>query len=309
MKHRSHHAFPGALKSLLLLLAVAAAGLQSAFALIAIPRDFPLEGTNGDQISSRDRLDELVSLYRNDVVLLANPEEAYAREIQDTTGNPLTREKLKSMATTGGSALTADSLAAATAAMVRQNPSNAAVIMASAMDLLEENSKKVSVEDRYLVGRAAVSGLPYALPKRTELTAFIIGIAGRDLKHVAVTDLVRRLRDYAIGDLPVGERDFKGAVAGYSPSNQDPSYSLALDQALVNAGILSPYSASPEFLVFANNFAGDQLADTFFSGDQGTINQGAVFAPGSAGSAGGSGSSGNQVNPTPTPNPPPPPAS
>lgn len=292
-----------------LLAAVIAASLQSASAIIAIPRDFPLESTNGDQLLGRDRLSELVSMYRNDVVLLANPEEAYARSIRETVGNPATREKLKNMATAGGSALTADSLAAATAALVRQSPAEAPVIMASAMDVLQESSKKVSTEDRYLVGRAAISGLPYELQNRPALIASIIGIAGRDMKHVAIADLVRRLRDFAIGDFPVGERDFKGGIAGNGPAGQSPTQALALDQALVDAGILSPYAANPEFLVLANNFAADQLEETFFSGDQGVINQGAIFNPGAAGSAGGSGNSGNQINPTPTPPPPPPPAS
>ncbi len=307
MKNRLSFTRQAVTKSLLA--AVIAATLQSASAIIAIPRDFPLESTNGDQLLGRDRLSELVSMYRNDVVLLANPEEAYASSIRETVGNPTTREKLKSMATSGGSELTADSLAAATAALVRQNPSDAPVIMASAMDLLEESSKKVSAEDRYLVGRAAISGLPYELRDRSALIASIIGIAGRDMKHVAIASLVRRLRDFAIGDFPVGERDFKGSVAGGAPSNQSPTQALALDQALVEAGILSPFAANPEFLVLANNFASDQLEETFFSGDQGVINQGAAFAPGSAGSAGGTGSTGNQSGPTPTPNPPPPPAS
>jgi hypothetical protein len=78
---------------------------------------------------------------------------------------------------------------------------------------------------------------------------------------------------------------------------------LALDQALVTAGILSPYTANPEFLVLANNFVANQLDETFFSGDQGVINQGWLI-PGAPGSAGGAGSTGNQI-----PNQDPPPAS
>ncbi len=308
MKNRSHLTRCGAAKSLLLLATVVVSGLHSAFALIAVPRDFPLELTNGDQATDRDRLATLVSFYRNDVVLLANPEEAFAKEIREAAGTPSTREKLKTLATAGGSELTADSLAAATAALVRRSPADAMAITASAMELLQENSRKVSVEDRYLVARGAISGLPYELRERPSLIANIIGVSVRGLKQLASTDLVRRLRDFAINDSPIGERDFKGAVTavGAGPlNNQQSAYALALDQALVNAGILSPYAASPEFLAMANNFASDQLEETFFSGDQGAINQGAVFSPGAAGSAGGSGNSGNQIGPTPPPPPPP----
>ncbi len=279
---------------------MAAVCLQGSFAIIAIPRDYPLETTGDGPMSDRDRLSQLVSLYRNDVVLLANPEESYVREIREMDGTSPIREKLKALATGGGAGLSADSIAASTAAMVRQDPTNTAVIMASAMDLLEEMPGKASVEDRYLVGRAAIGGLPHDFRQRTELTAFIIGIAARDLKMAAITDLVRRLREYAIGDIPAGERDFKDTVAGGVPSSRDSAYSLALDQALVEAGILSPYAASPEFLVLANNFASEQLAETFFSGDQGTINQGGVMSGGSAGGASGSGS-GGQITPPPPP--------
>lgn len=251
-------------------------------------------------MSDRDRLSQLVSLYRNDVVLLANPEESYAREIREMAGTSPIREKLKALATGGAAGLSADSIAAATAAMVRQDPSNAAAIMASAMDLLEEMPGKASVEDRYRVGSSAIGGLPQDFRRRTELTAFIIGISVRDLKMTSITDLVRRLREYAIGDLPAGERDFKDAVAGSIPSNRDSGYSLALDQALVDAGILSPFAASPDFLVLANNFSSEQLAETFFSGDQGTINQGGLMPGSSAGGASGSGS-GGQIPPPPPP--------
>lgn len=281
-------------------MALTAVFLQGSFAIIAIPRDYPLETTGEGPMSDRDRLSQLVSLYRNDVVLLANPEESYAREIREMDGTFPIREKLKALATAGGAGLSADSISAATAAMVRQDPSNAAAIMASAMDLLEEMPGKVSVEDRYLVGSAAIGGLPQDFRRRTELTAFIIGIAARDLKMAAITDLVRRLRDYAIGDIPAGERDFKDTVAGAGPSSRDSAYSLALDQALVEAGILSPFAASPEFLVLANNFASEQLAETFFSGDQGVINQGGVFPGGTSGGASGSGS-GSQIPPPPPP--------
>lgn len=305
MKNRSHLKCHGVKKSFLLLLAVAATAVPSAFALIAVPRDFPVESTNGDQATDRDRLDSLVAFYRNDVVLLANPEEAFSKEIREAAGAPSTREKLKTLATAGGVELTADSLAAATAALVRQNPADAMGIVASAMELLGENSRKISVEDRYLIARGAISGLPYELRERPALIANVIGVTVRGLKQIASTDLVRRLREFAINDSPLGERDFKGAVAsapamGDAPLNNSQSaFALALDEALVNAGILSPYAASPEFLAMASNFAADQLEETFFSGDQGVINQGAAFAPGAAGSAGGSGSSGNQPEPPP----------
>jgi hypothetical protein len=296
---RSHAA-----KTLLVAVTAMAACLHSGLALITIPRDFPLELTNGEQALGKTHLAKLVSVYRNDVVLLANPEEAFDKEIREATGTLALREKLQKLATAGGAELTAESLGAAAAALTRQNPSDAPLIMASAMELLSENPRKVSLEDRYTVARGVISGLPYELKDRSPLIASVIGIAARGLKEVATTDLVRRLRDFAIHDYPIGERDFKGAVASVNDpvlSGPQASQALALDEALVAAGILSPYTASPEFLVLANNFAADQLAETFFSGDQGVINQGAVFAPGSPGSPGGSGSSGNQINPEPPP--------
>lgn len=304
MKHLSFLSSHRAAKTLLLAVTAAAACLHSSLAVITVPRDFPLELTNGDQAVGNDHLAKLVSVYRNDVVLLANPEEAFAKEIREMAGTPAMREKLQKLATAGGSQLTADSLGAAAAALTRQNPADAPIIMASALELLSENPKKISLEDRYTVGRGVISGIPYVLKDRSALIASVVGVGARGLKQVASTDLVRRLRDFAINDYPAGERDFKGAVA----SSGDPSLTgpqaaqaLSLDEAFVAAGILSPYTASPEFLVMANNFAADQLADTFFSGDQGVINQGGIFAPGGAGSAGGSGSSGNQINPEPPP--------
>lgn len=295
-------------KTLCAAAAAAVVFLDTSSALITIPRDFPLEMTNGDQALNNDHLAKLVSVYRNDVVLLANPEESYAKEIRETTGTATIREKLQKLATAGGSQVTAESLGAAAAALTRQNPQDAPVIMASAMELLSDNPKRIALEDRYTVARGVISGIPYDLKDRTDLIASVIGVSARGMKPVASTDLVRRLRDFAIGDFPAGERDFKGGIAS-SPSpmsGQQAAQALALDESLVDAGILSPYSATPEFLALADNFAADQLADTFFSGDQGVINQGQIFSPGAAGSAGGSGTSGNQINPTPTPTPPPP---
>jgi hypothetical protein len=300
------HLLARSAKVLGVFLTLAISSSSPVFALIAVPRDFPLETTNGEQTSETDRLATLVSFYRNDVVLLANPEEAFAKEIREATGTPILREKLKTLATAGGAELTADSISAAAAALVRQSPSEAPVIMASAMELWSTSTRKVSVDDRYVIARGAISGIPYEMKERPALIASIIGISALSLKQIASTDLVRRLREFAITDAPFGWADYKGTPAPELPAGDAPltpvqsGFALALDEALVAAGILSPYAASPEFLAMANNFASDQLDETFFSGDQGVINQGAVFAPGSAGSAGGSGNSGNQ---------PPPPAS
>lgn len=296
-------------KALGIFLTLAVSGSNTLLALIAVPRDFPVESTNGAQANETDRLASLVSFYRNDVVLLANPEEAFAKEIREATGTPALREKLKSLATSGGAPLTADSLSAAAAALVRQSPLEAPVIMASAMELWTESTRRVSQEDRYLIARGAISGLPYDLKERPALIASIIGISALNLKQIASTDLVRRLREFAISDAPYGWADYKGSPAAPLPAGDAPltpvqsGFALALDEALVAAGILSPYAASPEFLAMANDFASNQLEETFFSGDQGVINQGAVFSPGSAGSAGGPGNPGNQ------PPPPAPPAS
>ncbi|GEM_PF-1309409 len=285
---------------------MATVALQSGFAVIKVPRDFPLELTNGDEAAGRDHLAKLVAVYRNDVVLLANPEEAFAKEIREMTGTPAFREKLLKLAAAGGGQLSAESLGTAAAALTRQNPDEAPRIMASALELLSEGSRPVSVEDRSVVGRGVISGIPYNLKNRPELIASVIGVGARGLKQTASTDVVRRLREFAIYDYPIGERDFKGddpasPSGSQSLTSTQAAQALALDQALVDAGILSPYVATPDFLVMADNFAADQLEETFFSGDQGVINQGAFFAPGSPGSAGGAGSSGNQINPQPPP--------
>src|SRR5690242_10477553 len=106
-----------------LLPVVAAATLPSSFAILTINRDFPVElASGGETIKGRDKLAKLVAVYQNDVVLLANPEENYSKEIRETVGTPAIKEKLKALATTGGAGMNVDSLAAATAALVRQNP-------------------------------------------------------------------------------------------------------------------------------------------------------------------------------------------
>lgn len=307
MRHFSPFPRRGATRAFLLAVA-AAACLQSSHAVITIPRDFPLELTNGDESVNTNHLARLVSVYRNDVVLLSNPEESFAKEIREAKGTPALREKLQSLATAGGSKLTADSLAAAAAALARQNPADVPLIMASALEVLSEDPRHVSLEDRYTVARGVIGGLPYDLKERPALVASAVGIAARGLKHVPTTDLVRRLRDFAIHDYPTGDSNTRETVAGTNGatgpalSSLQAGQALALDEAFVTAGILSPYTANPEFLVLANNFAADQLEETFFSGDQGVIDQGAVFAPGSPGSPGGAGSTGNQI-------PEPPPAS
>lgn len=301
-------------KKSLLVLAALALCVQSAPALITIPLDFPLGSSSTSPSAERSHLEKLVSVYRNDVVLVANPEESFAKEIREQVGTPATREKLTNLATAGGSELTPDSLAAAAAALTRQNPTEAPVVMASAMELLTEKLGKVSVDDRYLVGRGVISGIPYNQPQRHQLVSAVIGVGARGLKVAKSSDLLRRLREYAINDLPFKERDFKepdfksGNAPGSSPTMgpQQAAEALALDQALAEDSIIGSYMADPQFLTMANNFATEQMADTFFSGDQGTINQGQIFTPGAAGSAGGSGSSGSQLSPNPKPTPKPP---
>lgn len=279
----------GALRAVVVAAAAATVCLQSSFAVLTVPRDFPLDLTNGDQAVGNNHIAKLVSVYQNDVVLLANPEESFSRDIREAAGTPELREKLQQLAAAGGSPVTPESLGQAAAALTRQNPENAPTIMASALELLNANPSKISLEDRYAVARGVISGLPDDLRNHADLVASVVGISARGLKQVSTTELVRRLRDFAINDTPAGS-------AGNTLTGPLAAYAQGLDEAMVAAGILSPYTATPEFLVLAENFANDQLAETFFSGDQGVINQGAAFAPGAAGSAGGSGSTGNQVS-------------
>lgn len=278
-----------AMKKFFTILGVAALAVQGSYALISVPATFPLEKVNGSTATQKDQLALLVSRYQNDVVLLVNPPSAYAKAVQDVSAAPATMEKLQALGTSGNANLTVTSLASAVTAMVRQNPGDAPTIVASAIELLKKVPGGQSVENREAIARAAIKGLPEDVKDESKIIAFIIGVAAEGMNASSVASLVKSLRNFAIDT---------------APEAQQPNLALSVDEALVDAGVLSPYTASPEFLVMADNFSEGQLAESFFSGDQGTINQGAVFSPGAAGSAGGSGSSGNQV-PTPTPNPPP----
>ena len=272
------------MKKLLALFGVAALSIQGASGIITIPKDYPLDAANVGKATKKEQLAMLVSQYQNDVVLLANPFDSFSQEIQDTAPSADAVEKLRSLATAGGSTLTVDSLASAVTAMVRLNPNSGSVILASAMEVVKDLPGAFSYENRIALGRAAIRGLPEGEDKAKQ-TSMIIGTSVRGLKQMASTNIIRELRDFAIGE----------------------GSAYVLDQALVDAGILSAYVGSPEFLVMADNFAADQLDETFFSGDQGTINQGGVYAPGGQGSAGGSGGTGSQSGgSTPTPTPPPP---
>lgn len=277
-----------AMKKILTFLGVAALAVNGAYALISVPASFPVNGSSGGNATDKDQLALLVSRYQNDVVLLVNSPSDFSKDVQNVTATPAITDKLKNLATSGDSKLTAASLASAVTAMVRQNPADAPTIVASATALLKSVPGGQSPTNREEIARAAIKGLPDDLQNQPKLIAFIIGVAAEGLKSSEVASLVKSLRNFAIDS---------------KPENQQPALALSVDEALVDAGILSPYNASPEFLVMVDNFAQGELGEAFFSGDQGTINQGAVFSPGAAGSAGGSGSSGNQVNPTPTPAP------
>lgn len=277
-----------AMKKILTLLGVATLAVQGAYALISVPASFPTDGMNGNSATQKDQLSLLISRYQNDVVLLVNPPSEFSKDVLNIKPSPATSDKLKSLATTGNSKITVGSLASAVTAMVRQNPADAPTIVASATALLKTVPGGQSAENREEIARAAIKGLPEDLKNEPQLIAFIIGVAAEGMSTSGVASLVKSLRNFAIDS---------------KPENQQSALALSVDEALVDAGILSPYNASPEFLVMVDNFAQGELGESFFSGDQGTINQGAVFAPGAAGSAGGSGSSGNQVNPSPTPAP------
>src|SRR6188474_3163500 len=76
------------MKKFLTLLGVAAISIQGASALISVPKDFPSEKVNGNSATNKDQLSTLVSRYRNDVVLLANPPEAYSKAVKNTVAAP-----------------------------------------------------------------------------------------------------------------------------------------------------------------------------------------------------------------------------
>ncbi len=301
------------MKTLLTLLGATLLTAQFAQAIIVIPRDYPIGSVTNGTASGRDHAANLISHYRNDVVLLANPEKSLAPEIQNLAASPAAVEKLKALATSGGTALDADSLAAAVSAMVRLNPDQAGTITASAMNIMADLPGGLSEENRLIVGRAAIRGLPDNYANKPEMISQIVGVTVRGLKQRDSTKIVRSLREYAIGEVPVYVADYKGGAGndggvvdgGMTPDQASTAY--AIDQSLVENGILSPFSSTPEFLVLADNFAADQLGNTFFSGDQGVIDQGQFFSPGAVGSPGGVGSSEDQLpNPTPGPTPPPP---
>ena len=277
------------MKTYLTLLGLAILGIHGAFAVITVPTDFPMARVNGNTATDKDQVALLVSRYQNDVVLLVNPADAYSKEILNTAPSAATAEKLRALGSTAGN-ISVDSLSSAVTALVRQNPADAPTIVASAIDMLRGLPGGKSPENREKIARAAIQGLPDDVKDESRLIAFIIGVSVQGLGNTAVANLVKSLRNFAIGT---------------AMESQQTALALSVDEALVDEGILSPYAGSPEFLALADTFASDQLADTFFSGDQGVINQGALFSPGAAGSAGGSGGAGNQViQPTPTPAPP-----
>lgn len=277
------------MKKIFTFLGIATLAFHGASALISVPKSFPTEGVNGNTATQKDQLSLLISRYQNDVVLLVNPEEAYSKTIQNTVAAPATVEKLKALATSSGP-LTLDSLAAAVTALTRQNPADAPVIVASALALLNDVPGSLSPENRTAIGAAAITGLPDNANNQPRLVALIIGVTLKGTQQSLAPEVLKSLRDTAI--------------AKVSGSEPQAALALTVDEALVAEGIVSAYTASTEFLALADNFANDQLAETTFSGDQGVINQGAVFSPGSAGSAGGQGNTGNQIQPTPTPAPP-----
>jgi hypothetical protein len=272
------------MKKIFTFLGIAVLAMQGAFALITVPASFPSNKVNGQTATQKDQLALLVARYQNDVVLLVNSASDFSSQVQNIKANPATMEKLKALATTGGNGLTADSLAAAVTALTRQNPADAAVIAASALELLKGVPAGQSPENRLLIARAAINGLPDNLNGRGNLIALIIGVTADDLAAPAVADLVKAAREFAIADVP---------------QNQQADMALAVDEALLDLGVVSSFTAAPEFLALVDNFAESQLQETFFSGDQGVISQGAVFSPGATGSAGGSGNTGNQVEPPP----------
>lgn len=267
------------MKRLLTFLGVAALSIQGASALITVPKEFPSEKVNGNSATQKDQLSSLISRYENDVVLLANPPEAFSKQVKNTTPSPAATEKLKSLGSTDGT-LSVNSLAAAVTALGRQTPAESPTIVASAIALLAGLPGGASPENCEIIARAAINAIPVDLAGAPTLISFIIGVSVKDLPPTVAIETLKSLRDFVINEVSGAE---KQAILA-----------LAVDEALVDQGIMSSYTASPEFLVLADNFATDQLAETSFSGDQGTITQGAAFSPGGAGSVGGSGNTGNQ---------------
>ncbi len=262
----------------------------SARAIVVIAADYPTAPASGATASNKSQLSQLVALYQNDVALLANSDKNYSEVIRKTKPDSAVQDKLRKLAAEDGGALTVESLALAVTAMIKATPENSNVILASAIALLVDLPGGPSQENRVVLGKAALLGVPREQSRSSYHVALIIGVSASGLEQSDITKTVIALRRFALGDLP-DSRQIDDAVT--------------LDGALVTEGILSPNAATEEFVMLARDFspfgaetdAGSSDSGGEFSGSQGAINQG-----GSTGAGGGSGNT-SDSDPTPTPTP------
>lgn len=275
------------MKKVLSCMVVAVLMTQGAWALISVPRDFPTSyiGSNGE-VGGKAQLPSLVAYYQNDVVLLANPEKQYSETIQKTTANPDLVKQLEAAAKASGGKLSEEALANAVTAMVQKTPDLGPQIVASALYILGDIPGGLSGENREMIAKAAILGMPDRKKDTPLLTARIIGVALRGTENGSTPGLVRTLRAFAIAGLSNGETE----------SDKLADVALDLDEAMMAEGIVSPYGATEDFLRLARERYRDGGIE-LVGGDGGS---GIGF--GGFGGSAGSGNGGNG-GPTPTPNP------
>ena len=258
-------------------------GTPQAHAVVIVAADYPMNQVNaGTQATGSGQLSQLVSLYANDVALMANSDEEYSKAISEAKSDPAVEAQLQKLAGT----LTLESLTEAVATLVKATPENSLVIMASAVNLMSNLKGGLSVENRVVLGKAALLAIPDGTEKSAFYAALIVGVAAQGQEQADITSTVISLRNFSLSDLPESKLADAASI---------------LDAALVKEGILTPIVATKTFVALAQTF-NSTPTDNLSSGDQSVTNTG----PSTGGANGGGG--GNPT-PTPTPTPSPTPAS
>ncbi len=288
------------MKRLLVTLGIAGVAASGAVAAELVPVDFPTSNLGETTFSQREALAYLVTLYRNNVVLLSNPSGSYSEAIQKTVPNPAIVSKLTQLAGANGP-VSLTSLTEAVSALVAANPSNAPEIVASALSIAKGLPGNLNTENRVAIGKAALRALPPNLPDGTRIVALIIGVSAYPLAQMPATYVVRTLRDYVLNDLSgslLASLSDGKTYLGKNAVSDDPG-ALNLDRALINQGIISPFDAGEDFALLRNFLLTEQLPFSFY----GSNPMGPLFSPGGPGSPGDPGNPGPQFGPTPTPTP------
>jgi len=271
-------------------------GTPQAHAVVIVTADYPMnEVKGGPKATDKGQLSQLVSLYENDVALMANSDKDYSKAISEAKSDPAVEAELQKLAGT----LTLESLADAVATLVKATPENSLVIMASAVNLMANLEGGLSTENRVVLGKAALLAIPDGTEKSAFYAALIVGVAAKGQEQADITKTVITLRNFSLSDLPESKLVDGAGI---------------LDAALVKEGILTPIAATEAFVALAQTFnntpagevpLGAIPADDVSTGDQGVTNTG----PSTGGASGGSGGGGGNPTPTPTPTPAPTPVS